>query len=341
MLREEAGSTTASADDILVTNGSGQALDLICSLFCRRGDTIVVEDPTYFLALFTFRDYDLNVVPVRSDERGFDVDELESKLRAGLRPSLVYAVPLCGNPTGATMPPERMRKLVELSRQYSFKIASDEVYVQLSFSERAPPSLMTFDDPAQPTVFAMNSFSKILGPGVRLGWLETHPSHIKRIVSGGLLLSGGGLNPFASCIVAELLRSGFQQEYAARLRLHYAACCNAMCDAVDRYLPRDVDFCYYRPQGGFFLWLVLPERFDAARLLQRAESMKPDAEGDSGGGGVSFFPGQRFSAVDGAHPHALRLCFAWLEQERIVEGVRRLAGAIADFDQSSSSSSSS
>ena len=325
MLREEAGSTTAREENIMVTNGSGQALDMICALMLRRGDLVVVENPTYFLAFYTFRDYGLRVAEIDTDEHGLQVEVLEQRLErdATFRPALMYTVPVCQNPTGVTLPPERMRKLVELSRRYHFKIASDEVYVMLSFAEAPPPSLMAFDDPQQPTVLAMNSFSKILGPGMRLGWIETHPSHIERLVSSGLLLSGGGLNPFTSAIVVELLRSGFQQQHVSRLRLHYAACCHAMCQTLDECLPPEIaaDTHYVHPEGGFFLWLRLPSWVDTEQLLELAVAEH----------GVSFFAGARFTSVPDSQRHTLRLCFAWLDRDRIVAGVRRLGAAIQAY----------
>ncbi|KAK4531267.1 hypothetical protein CCYA_CCYA07G2124 [Cyanidiococcus yangmingshanensis] len=323
LLQREAGVQSATVESLMITNGSGQALDMICSVFLSPGDTVVVEDPTYFLAFYTFRDYHLNVVGIPTDQKGMQVDLLEQRLieDASFRPALVYTIPICQNPTGVTMSQERMQRLVELSRRYHFKIASDEVYLLLAFeASEQPRSLRAFDDSNDPTVLAMNSFSKILGPGVRLGWIEAHPRYIERFLLTGLLLSGGGLNPFMAAIVTELLGSGFQRSHIHLLRRHYAAACKVLCDNLDRYLQMhpSIRVSYERPQGGFFVWLRLPEQIDAASFLDYSVREH----------GVSFFEGARFTSNSAHHRHAIRLCFAWLEPAELAEGAKRLVEAL-------------
>jgi DNA-binding transcriptional MocR family regulator len=326
LLQLEAGVRSATAENIMITNGSGQALDMICSVFLSPGDTVVVEDPTYFLAFYTFRDYHLNVVSIPTDDQGMQVSLLEQQLAedATFRPALVYTIPICQNPTGVTMSEERMQRLVDLSRRYKFKIASDEVYLLLAFNaEKQPNSLRAFDDPDDPTVLAMHSFSKILGPGVRLGWIEAHPRYIERFLLTGLLLSGGGLNPFMAAIATELLRSGFQRAHLRQLRTHYAAACKTLCDSLDRSLQMNpsIKVVYRRPQGGFFVWLLLPEEVDAASFLNYCVQEH----------GVSFFEGARFTVNPVHHRSAIRLCFAWLEPAELSEGARRLVQALRSY----------
>jgi len=328
LLHSETGSSTATPENLMITNGSGQALDMVCSVLLSPGDLVVVEDPSYFLAFYTFRDYRLNVVGIPVDAFGMQVALLEQRLSEDptFRPALVYTIPICQNPTGMTMSRDRMRRLVELSRQYCFKIASDEVYLLLSFnSDEQPLSLRAFDDPNQPTVIAMNSFSKILGPGVRLGWIDAHPRYIERFLQTGLLLSGGGLNPFMSAIATELLRSGFQREHIHRLRAAYAAACKQLCDSLDDHLAKHpkLRIKYQRPRGGFFVWIELPSEIDAAAFLEYCVHEH----------GVSFFEGIRFTTDTSHHRSALRLSFSWLEPHELAEGAKRLVEALAAYSQ--------
>eukprot|EP00178_Gracilaria_changii_P005415 TRINITY_DN188_c0_g1_i10.p3 TRINITY_DN188_c0_g1~~TRINITY_DN188_c0_g1_i10.p3 ORF type:complete len:425 (-),score=49.49 TRINITY_DN188_c0_g1_i10:5635-6909(-) len=314
-----------SPEHVLVTNGSGPTLALVCQLFSRPGDTIFVDCPGYFLAYYTFRDCGLNVVQIRTDQHGLNVDLIEQKLKQGERPALIYTVPIANNPTGVSMSETRKKKLVELSRQYAFKIASDEVYQFLTFDERLPTSLYEYDDVDKPTVFSINSFSKLIGPGLRVGWLTTNPLHIQRILDSGAIQSGGGLNPFASAIISEMIESKAVQNQVHTLRAHYQRTSTALCDAIERHirpaLRTDDVLHYYKPQGGFFCFIALPERIDSEKLLKIAKQH-----------GVSFFTGHQFSSDGFGFQNCIRLCFAYVDEQEIVEGVRRLGDAIRNYD---------
>ncbi|KAA8492900.1 2-aminoadipate transaminase [Porphyridium purpureum] len=319
----------APSGSLLVTNGSGQALDLVCCLFSQPGDVIFVDSPSYFLAFFTFKDHRLVVRDVPTGKHGMDLDALEVTLKETTpdkRPKLLYTVPVGNNPNGTSMTVPQMQRLVALSRDYGFKIIADEVYRFLTFPETEPtlPSLFEFDDPANPTVFSLNSFSKLLGPGVRLGWIHTAPSHVEKMCSGGLLLSGGGLNPFTSEIVNEMLEGGEQLRIIAHLRKTYTSNVAVMCDALDKHvLPLKPGITYNRPTGGFFLWLEFPPNsIDTWELNELAQTKF----------GVSFFPGAKFSSTGRGTrlDSALRICFAYLDQAQIVEGVQRLSLAVKE-----------
>ncbi len=200
-------------DDLFVTAGASLGLDLACTLYTRPGDVVFVEEPSYFLALRIFADHHLRVVSIATDAHGLRIDALEDALRRD-KPSLLYVIPTHQNPSGATLPLDRRQRLVELSQEHDFLIIADEVYHLLSFSAPPPPPLASFA--AGGTVLSLGSFSKILAPGLRLGWVQAAPAHIQRLVNSGLLDSGGGLNPFTSALVRVVIEEGMQDEGAAQ-----------------------------------------------------------------------------------------------------------------------------
>jgi DNA-binding transcriptional MocR family regulator len=295
------------AETLLATNGISSALNLICGLFTETGDTVFVEDPTYFLALHIFTDHKLNLVSIPTDESGLDIDALEQTLKVS-RPKFLYIVPTFQNPSGRTLTQERRDRLVELSRQYDFLLVADEVYQFLSYTQTPPKSFAAYTDAEN--VVALGSFSKILAPGLRLGWLHAHPRRMQTFTGCGLLDSGGGMNPFTSAIVAEAVESGRLGKNIARLNEVYGRRVKVMDAALRQYLPQ---LTYSVPHGGYFFWARLPEGMDASALREKTAPFK-----------VDFRPGIKFSSVGGLRDH-IRLGFAFYEADDIVEGVARLA----------------
>ncbi len=176
-----------SPESIFVTNGISNALDLICTLFTKAGDTIFVEEPTYFLALRIFADHQLNVLSIDTDESGLVIESLEEKL-AEFRPKFLYLIPTFQNPTGTTMPQEQRERIVQLAKEYDFIIVADEVYHLLNYTSYAPTppkSFAAYIDAEN--VISLGSFSKILAPGLRIGWLQAHSEKIERFKTCGLL----------------------------------------------------------------------------------------------------------------------------------------------------------
>lgn len=317
--------TQPRPDNILVTTGAGPALSLITQLFTKPGDLVFVDSPGYFLSYYTFIDCGLTVVNVPTDSEGLRVDVVEKFIAEGKRPSLIYTVPIGNNPTGVSMSEDRKKRLVELSHQHKFKIIADEVYQFLYFKEGIPTSLFEFDDATNPSVFAINSFSKLLGPGLRLGWVCTHDAHMKRLLDCGSLQSGGGFNPFMGEAVTELLDNGFVLEHVQTVRDTYKNNCEILCDAVDKYVKpmvaEDESIEFNRPSGGFFCFLTLPQRFDTDKLLPVAKD-----------NGVIYFAGRHSSPDKKLFTNCIRLCFAFQEADAIVEGVKRLGEAIRVYD---------
>ena len=295
------------ADSLLVTAGASQALDMLCTLYTRPGDVVLVEEPTYFIALRIFADHRLHVVGVPTDASGLRMDALEDAV-VEHRPALVYVIPSFQNPTGATLPEDRRRQLADLSRRHGFTVVADEVYQLLGYTETPPAPMAAYLD--RGNIISVGSFSKILAPGLRLGWLQAAPAVIERLVNGGLIFSGGSLNHFTSNIVRVALERGWQDEYLAELHALYRTRIDVLDAALRAELGERVR--YTKPTGGYFFWLRLPEGVDAAALRPRAQALN-----------VDFRPGINFSGNDGLHNY-LRLSFAFYNAARLEEGARRL-----------------
>ncbi len=190
---------------LFVTNGISGGLDLLCTLFTRSGDTIFVEEPSYFLALRIFADHGLRIIPIDTDENGLVIELLEEKLREH-KPKFLYIIPTHQNPSGHTLTEERRERLMELSRENDFLILADEVYHLLSYDQQPPKAFAAWTE--DPHVLSLGSFSKILAPGLRLGWIQAGTEKFQTLAGCGLLDSGGGLNPFTSAIVREVIDVG-------------------------------------------------------------------------------------------------------------------------------------
>jgi len=294
------------AERLFVTNGISNALDLICTLFTRSGDTIFVEEPSYFLALRIFADHGLKVVSIDTDEAGLVIESLAEKLRE-YKPKFLYIIPTHQNPSGHTLTEERRARLAELARDHDFLILADEVYHFLSYDIQPPKSFSAWTENKH--VLSLGSFSKILAPGLRLGWVQAHPDMIQKLAGCGLLDSGGGLNPFTSAIVREVIESGGLTENVARLNNSYRSKLSVMKSALEKYLPQTV---WTAPQGGYFFWVRLPEGMDAAELQRKTTDFK-----------VGFRPGVRFSSRNGLREY-FRLSFVFYEPADIEEGIIRL-----------------
>ena len=312
---EEAYGVPVTAGELMTTAGASQALDMICTYFTRPGDTVFVEEPTYFLALRILEDHRLNVVGLPTDDKGLVTEALEAGLQSR-RPAFVYTVPTFQNPAGVTLPPERRERLLALSREYDFFVVADEVYHLLHYGTPPPPPLASF--PESERVISVGSFSKILAPGLRLGWLQAAAPVLERLTGSGLLDSGGGLNPFTSNLVRVILEEGWQAAHLAELRATYAKRLGTMEAALQEHLDGSARF--RTPEGGFYFWLSLEDgraaTADTARLLEEARAHK-----------VGFKPGVKFSSR-GALRNCMRICFAYYDKASIVQGIERLAAVI-------------
>ena len=296
-------------NNLFLTAGASQGIDLICTLLAADGDTIIVEDPTYFVIEGIFRSHRLGVVGIPTDADGMIVDDLEEKLLKGLRPKFVYLIPAFQNPTGKTMTIQRRASLARLAVEYDFYVVADEVYQFLYFKDPPPPPMMHFDH--QSKMISVGSFSKILAPGLRVGWIHASENVIQKFSDAALAFSGGGFNHFGSAIIREFIDMGFLVKNLANLRKTYADRASVMTEALEAIFGDSIQ--YEEPTGGYYMWIKVNETMNTEALLSKSE-----------GFGVSYRPGNAFSGT-GRFGNFLRLSFSLYDSDHLVEGVHRLS----------------
>jgi DNA-binding transcriptional MocR family regulator len=299
--------TTVDPETLFVTAGSSQALDFVSTVFTTSGDTVFVEEPSYFLAFQVFRDHELNLVAVPVDSDGMRIDVLEALLIEN-NPALIYTIPSYHNPGGHCMSAERRARLIELSQRHGFLIVADEVYQFLSYFEGPPPAFGTMIE--SDTVLSLGSFSKILAPAMRLGWIQTGPGLRRRLLQNGFVNSGGSINHYSSHIVRHAIDLGLQQAHVRKLKRTYRSRVEAMQDALQTHFGDLAT--WQRPAGGYFFWLRFDDDVRTAALRDRAGELQ-----------TGFQPGSVFSS-DGRLGNFLRLSFAHYDEDDIREGIARL-----------------
>ncbi len=307
----DCGGGEADPQALMLTGGISQALDFACSRFTRPGDTVFVEEPSYPYAFPIFRDHGLKIVGIPLDGDGMDLRECERQL-AQHRPKLLYTIPAYNNPTGQTLSEGRRERLLELGRQHDFIIAADEVYQLLHHG--APPPASFGTHVGRGKVLSFGSFSKILAPGLRLGWIQAGAELMRTLTASGVLVSGGNFNHFTSHVVRQLMENGELPPFVRHLRASYAARAEAMDLALRRHL--DGVARWMKPAGGYFFWLELPAGVDTAGLQDAARAA-----------GTGFLQGTACSTAGGLK-NCLRLSFAHYSVADIHEGVARLGRAL-------------
>ena len=305
-----ASGSPVDPDSLMLTGGISQALDFVCGRFTRPGDVVFVEEPSYPYSFQIFRDHGLEIVGVPMDGAGLDVAHLE-RLLAQRRPKLVYTIPAFHNPTGQVLERARRDRLIALSREHGFVVVADEVYQHLYHGEPPPPSFGTLGPAGN--VLSLGTFSKILAPGLRLGWIQTTPELMKTLLASGALVSGGNFNHFTSHVVRQLMESGELAAFVASLRTRYAERAQAMDAALSKHLASIAS--WQKPGGGYFYWLELPEGADCGALEAAARAA-----------GTGFLPGSACSGSGGLR-HCMRLSFAHYTVPDIHEGIARLRKA--------------
>lgn len=306
--------TPVSADDVYVTAGNSQAFDFLLTVFTKPGDLVLVESPTYNLALGTLRDHPLHIGLVPQDELGLDVDALRTLLERpateGRKAKLLYTIPTFHNPAGVCLDEARRRQLLDLAREHELLIVEDDVYRELAYDHGAPPALWAMAPDAP--VLRLGSLSKSLAPGLRVGWINARRDLIERIDAAGVLDSGGSVAHFAACVAALTISDAGYDRHVRHLRATYATRRDALAAALREHVPTAR---FTVPGGGFFIWLELPPDMAATALLPVAERY-----------GVAFAPGSRFR-MDGDDRH-VRLAFSLYDEEDLREGARRLGVAV-------------
>ena len=324
MISRHAGRYTVelTPENILITSGSQQALDFIGRLFINRGDYIVVESPTYLGALQAWNAYGAQYISVPADENGMIVDELEAALRVG--PKFIYVLPNFQNPSGSTLSLERRQKLVELADKYGVPIVEDDPYGQLRYEGEHLPSVVYLDSQMRGpngghysgNVIYLSTFSKLLAPGLRLAWVVAPPEVIRRLV---MTKQAADLHTssFNQYVAHEVAKGGFLDDHVKVIRQVYKERRDVMMEMMEEVFPSEMRWTH--PQGGMFLWGIMPEGTDAAEVLKVAIQRK-----------VAFVPGASFHP-NGGGANTMRINFSYCAPDTIREGITRLGVTLKEF----------
>jgi len=310
-LCEEEG-LSVKPENLLITTASQQSLDLVGRVFIDPDDPIIVELPSYLGALQVFKSYGGAMMGVRSDDLGMRTDDLESKLKKLKSDEehykFIYVVPDFQNPAGVTLTQERREDLVRLATQYDVMVIEDSPYRQVRFEGTAPSMLQKLDPSGN--VMSLFTFSKVFAPGFRLGYIVGHEALIRKMT---ILKQSMDLcsSAFAQLVAAEFMRGGYYAAHVKKVVDIYRTKKDCMLEALARYMPEGVTWT--RPEGGLFLWLRLPEKMDADALFP--EAIKEN---------VAYVIGSAFHC-DGTGHNTMRLNFSYSTEEKIDEGIRRLA----------------
>ena len=312
---------SVSPDNILITSGSQQALDLIGKVFINPGDTILVEDPTYLGALQAWNGYGADYVTVPMDENGMLTDALEDALRCGVK--FIYVLPNFQNPTGVTLSLERRKQLIHIADRYGVPIIEDDPYGQLRFEGENLSSIVSLDNEFRQNgsneyrgnVIYLSTFSKTLAPGIRLAWVIAPAQVIRKLVQAK---QGADLHTatFNQMVAYEVARGGFLDRHIWLIRRVYGERRNIMLDAMEELFPPGVTWT--KPKGGLFLWGMLPEGMNTAEIFKVAVKKN-----------VAFVPGTSFYATGGGE-NTMRLNFSYSNPDQIQVGIERLANVLKE-----------
>ncbi|XP_076454717.1 2-aminoadipate transaminase-like [Babylonia areolata] len=325
---------TVDSDQLMVTAGATQALHMVATLLFNSGTVVFTEDPTYFAACSMLKkDFQMELVPVPCDDEGIDTDTLDRLLTAHRpksdvnRPkpfwAMVYTIPVYNNPTGRCYSAGRCRRLVELARKHDVLLLAEDVYNLIHFGDsHPPPRLLSYDRPSDADykghTLSSGSFSKILAPGLRLGWLEGPVRILDRLHGSYLSWSGGSPNHYASRLAATALKLGLQSAHLQHVREIYKARRDVVCKILRDNLPKEASFL--EPQGGFFVWVEFPEGTDTFEMVKWLMNKYS----------VFFLPGV-CASVEGKHNNCARLSFCYLREKALVEAVTTVCKGAKEF----------
>jgi 2-aminoadipate transaminase len=312
--REKAG---IKPENILVTAGSQQGLDIISKIFLDPNDIILLELPSYIGGLQAFTAYRARMIGVPQDYEGMRMDLLEKELerlaKKGKKPKFIYVVPDFQNPSGVTMPLERRKRLLELACQYEVPIIEDSPYRDLRYKGKAVPAIYSFDK--ENYVIALSTFSKLLSPGLRLAWIMAPTEWMDRMVVAKQSMDLCSPT-YTQLIAAEYLRRGLLPRQIENIRKVYGRKLEAMLKALEKYMPKEVEWS--KPEGGLFLWVKLPKKMSANDLFPKAIEKK-----------VAYVVGSAFHC-NGKGQNTMRLNFSFSTEQQIDEGIHRLAEVIKE-----------
>ncbi len=304
----------AKPDDILPVSGSSQAMDLLCKALINPGDVILVENPTFLGNMQCMRLYQASVVPVESDEGGICIDKLEEAI-VKHHPKMLYTIPTFQNPTGKTLAADRRPRIAALAEKYGFVVAEDDPYRDLRYSGIPLSSIKSYDKAG--LVVFMGSFSKLISPGMRVGYIAAHPEILRKCIIGkqSADVHTATLN---QAVVDAFFRENLLDGHVESICKSYGLQLKAMLEEIS-FFPAGTR--YTRPEGGLFVWAELPEGINTTSLLMKAVERK-----------VAYVPGTHFFA-EGGHENTMRLNFSNSPVERIHEGMSILKQVILDAMQ--------
>jgi 2-aminoadipate transaminase len=299
----------ARPENILITAGGSQVMQLVLDAFVDWGDTVISEAPTWMGAVRAFKNVGARVVSIPVDAGGTDVAALERELTRlhdeGVQPKLIYVISNFQNPSGISTSFERRKRIVELAQSYGTLILEDDAYFDLRYGGDQIPPIYTLDQSG--STLYLGTFSKIMGAGMRLGWVVAEPEIIGKL---SVLKIDGGTNVFGSYVAAEWIPEHLE-EHISQLRAIYAHRRDVMLAALEQHMPAGTSWT--RPEGGFFIWVTFPEGVDTVRMLPQARER-----------GVEFLPGQTCYMDDQGH-NSMRLSYSFASDERIEPGIKIVA----------------
>lgn len=306
-------SVDVKSENILITSGSQQGLDFAAKIFINPGDVILCESPTYLGAINAFKAYEPKFVEIETDKDGMLMDKLESALEENDNVKFIYAIPDFQNPSGKTWSVDRRKQLVELANKYNVAIIEDNPYGELRFEGEVLPAIKHFDTEGR--VAFLGTFSKILCPGLRLGWIAADTDFLEKFI---LVKQGADLQ---SSTISQMEAAMFFQIYDVDAHIQkiidlYKKRRDVMLKTMEEEFPEEVTYTY--PEGGLFTWVVLPEHMNARELAVKALEKN-----------VAYVPGGSFYP-NGGNENTFRLNYSSMDEERIVEGIKRLAQVIKD-----------
>ena len=296
---------------VLPVTGSTQAMDLLCKALIDPGDNILIENPSFLGNMQCMKLYQANLIPVESDEDGMIITDLEAKIKA-YHPKMLYTIPTFQNPTGKTLPEDRRQKVAELANAYHFVVAEDDPYRDLRYDGTPVPSIKSFDRDGW--VMFLGSFSKIISPGLRVGYIAGHPDLIRKCTIGKQSADVHTAN-LNQAVVDQFIRRNLLPDHIQTVCAAYGEKMKFMLSKLAEF-PGDVR--YTKPQGGLFIWAELPKNLNAKSLLDKAIERK-----------VAYVPGTHF-CVGGGHENTLRLNFSNSTMEQIETGMNFLRDLVAE-----------
>ena len=298
----------ASLENVITTSGATQGIKLSVDVFLDYGDVVLVESPTFLGTLMIFDKYFINCIPVETDENGIIIEDLELKIKK-YNPKMLYCIPTFQNPTGKTLPLERRKKIAQLASTYNFIVLEDDPYCDLRYKGKVLPQIKSFDETGN--VILLNSFSKIISPGLRVGTVVAEKEIIEKILVSKQC-SDTHTSNLTQAICAEFLNRGLLPSHIESITSMYSKRLDTMLDCIKKYFPAETK--YTQPEGGLFVWAELPGDPDIQKLLEKATKEYK----------VAFVPGNPFYINPNDGRKSIRLNFSSNTPEIIEEGMKRL-----------------